>query len=204
MVFYRNLIGLVPARPNNEICIFEVLSLFFDCWSLHKLDPFFISSFYLLVKPLSITAKTRVRIHKTFRIRKNVVTEFFVSISFGLIYCSIKHSNFVPVDNLYVTGPEMGRKICIVVEVPILVLKVAPAFANAFTFGVLQLLCLRTTAALRTILVAFELRIWELSRSNFFTRANNRIVALPCGWPVKHQPGTRKSRVRCAHYYYVF
>ena len=154
IIFKNYFVSLIPAGPDYEVCILDVLRLLVWSLSFDELDSLFISFLDALVKPLGVASEPSVRVHKSILAREDVVAELSVPVSFRLVDCAVEDTNPISVQDLNAARCEVLGVKRIEVEVPLFVLKVSVAETSTFTIGLSRLR--RTPTAGCAALVLFH------------------------------------------------
>ena len=129
MVFERDLLGLIPASPNNKISLVDKAPLFLVSRCLDELNSSLASIYDSLVKVLGVASQARVRVKVTVLSREYFVTKVCIAILFCLIDRGVEHADPVSVQYFYAAHLKMLGEDA-VIEIPVLVLKVAETFAS--------------------------------------------------------------------------
>ena len=125
-----NLLGLVPTGPDDEVSLVDVASLFLVRRRLDKFDSLFGSVDDALVEVLGVAAQTGVRVEVAVLAGEDLLVELRVAVLLGLGHSWIKYSDLVSVEDLDAAGLEVLGQLG-VVELPVFVLEVAEALADA-------------------------------------------------------------------------
>ena len=161
MILDRDLVRLVAASPNHEVCIAKVLGLVLWRRSGHESNPLLVPVLHLPIEPLGVGAEAGVGVDEASGIREDVLAELVVAVGLRLVDGAVEDANLIPVEDLDASRAKVRGEVLVVIKVPVLVLEVAPALAHAVALGILLLLGLGAATAFSTVRVTLQRRIWE-------------------------------------------
>ena len=158
-----DLVRVVAASPDHQVCITEVLSLVLWLRRRHEGDPLLVAVLHLPIEPLGIAAEAGVGVDEASGIGEDVLTELSVAVGLRLVDRAVEDANLIPVEDLDAAWAVVRWQVLVMIKVPVFVLEVAPALAQAVALRILLLLGLGAAAAFSAVRVALQRRIREAS-----------------------------------------
>lgn len=125
----HHFIRLITSRPDHNIGLLNMLSLFFGRWALQYLYALFIATFHLFVQAFGIASQPGERIEVAFLSGKAAWVVIGVSIILGCLNFAIKHANPIPIEDLDIPFLKV-RYVFFVIKAPVTVLEEPITTAN--------------------------------------------------------------------------
>lgn len=135
-VFNWHVLCLVPASPDDQVSIIDVLGLVAGSGGLDQSNSFFFSLFDIVVQTLGVSSETGERIEIAVFVAEVELLEIGVAVLSRILYLVVEHSNLLAIQDFY-TAYAPDRKL-IEIKAPVLITEKTVALAYAAAFCALR------------------------------------------------------------------